>query len=95
MDIDFTEGIIEVYTDCQNMIGLLNRKEKLEALDYHSRSGKLLNHSELYRNFFRIIARYNCEFIKVEGHKKKILKNSIDEIFNIVDKAARNALRKK
>ena len=92
-DINIIDYTIEIYTDCQNIIGLLNRKEKLQALNYHSSSGKLLNNSELYREFFELLEKYDCEFIKVKGHKKNSLKNDIDEVFNIVDKAARTALR--
>jgi len=92
-DINIIDSTIEIYTDCQNIIGLLNRKEKLQALDYHSSSGKLLNNSELYRDFFKLLEKYDCVFIKVKGHKKNSLKNDIDEVFNIVDKAARTALR--
>ena len=88
-----TSFLIKVYTDCQNIIGLPNRKEKLQALDYHSSSGKLLNNSELYKDFFKLLEKYNCEFIKVKGHKKNSLKDEIDDIFNLVDKASRNALR--
>lgn len=92
-DINIIDSTIAIYTDCQNIIGLLHRKEKLQALDYYSSSGKLLNNSELYRDFFKLLEKYDCEFIKVKGHKKNSLKNDIDEVFNIVDKAARTALR--
>ena len=88
-----TSFLIEVYTDCQNIIGLPNRKEKIQSLNYHSSSGKLLNNSELYKDFFKLLEKYNCEFIKVKGHKKNSLKDLIDDIFNLVDKASRNALR--
>lgn len=92
-DIDIEDCIIEIYTDCQNIIGLEKRKEKLKSLNYHSSSGKLLNNSELYKEFFELLEKYNCEFIKVKGHKKNSLKDEIDDIFNLVDKASRNALR--
>ena len=35
----------------------------------------------------------NLNIIKVKGHKKTILKDNIDHIFNLVDKASRSALR--
>ncbi|APW66058.1 ribonuclease H [Poseidonibacter parvus] len=92
-DIDKKESFIKIYTDCQNIIGLPKRKEKLKSLNYHSSSGKILNNSQLYKKFFELTQKYNCEFIKVEGHKKNSLKNDIDNIFNIVDKASRSALR--
>lgn len=92
-DLDIKNSQIEIYTDCQNLIGLLDRKEKLQALDYHSSSGKLLNNSELYKEFFELLEKYKFILIKVKGHKKNSLKDEIDEVFNIVDKACRNALR--
>lgn len=92
-DIDIKNNIIEVYTDCQNIMELPKRKEKLQSFNYHSSTGKILNMGELYKEFFELLEKYNCEFIKVEGHKKNSLKDMIDKIFNIVDKASRNALR--
>lgn len=74
--------IIEVYTDCQNIIGLKNRREKLETAN-----------NELYKEFFEKIDKMNLVFIKVKGHKKSSLKDEIDSIFNLVDKASRRALR--
>ena len=85
--------IIEVYTDCQNIIGLQDRREKLEKNNFHSSSGKLMNNHELYKEFFKKVDELNLIFIKVKGHKKNSLKDEIDTIFNLVDKASRNALR--
>ena len=85
--------IIEVYTDCQNIIGLQDRREKLEKNNFHSSSGKLMNNHELYKDFFEKIDELNLTFIKVKGHKKNSLKDEIDTIFNLVDKSSRNALR--
>ncbi|PUE63914.1 ribonuclease HI [Arcobacter caeni] len=85
--------IIEVYTDCQNIIGLEARRKKLETNDYKSSKAKLMNNHELYRLFFKKLDELNLTFIKVKGHKKNSLKNHIDDIFNLVDKASRSALR--
>lgn len=85
--------IIEVYTDCQNIIGLQDRREKLEKNNFHSTSGKLMNNHELYKEFFKKVDELNLIFIKVKGHKKNSLKDEIDTIFNLVDKASRSALR--
>ena len=54
---------------------------------------KLINNYELYKEFFEKIDKLNIIFIKVKGHKKSSLKDEIDNIFNLVDKASRNALR--
>ena len=85
--------IIEVYTDCQNIMGLQDRREKLEKNNFYSSSGKLMNNHELYKDFFEKIDELNLIFIKVKGHKKNSLKDEIDTIFNLVDKASRSALR--
>jgi ribonuclease HI len=85
--------LIEIYTDCQNIIGLENRRKKLESNDYKSSKGKLMNNHDLYKLFFEKIDKLNLVFIKVKGHKKSSLKDEIDNIFNLVDKASRNALR--
>lgn len=85
--------IIEVYTDCQNIIGLQDRREKLEKNNFHSSTGKLMNNHELYKDFFEKTDELNLIFIKVKGHKKNSLKDEIDTIFNLVDKASRSALR--
>lgn len=85
--------IIEVYTDCQNIIGLENRREKLEKNNFCSSSGKLINNYELYKEFFEKLDELNLSFIKIKGHKKNSLKDELDAIFNLVDKASRKALR--
>ncbi|WP_418185887.1 ribonuclease HI [Aliarcobacter vitoriensis] len=84
---------IEVYTDCQNILSLQNRREKFEINDYKTSTKKTINNHELYKLFFEKIDKFNIDFIKVKGHKKNSLKNEIDKIFNLVDKASRNALR--
>lgn len=92
-EIKNKDVIIEVYTDCQNIIGLQDRKEKLEKNNFYSSSGKLTNNHELYKEFFEKTDKLNLVFIKVKGHKKSSLKDEIDTIFNLVDKASRSALR--
>ncbi|MCT7580029.1 ribonuclease HI [Aliarcobacter butzleri] len=89
-----TDTKIEVYTDCQNIVGLQNRKEKLEANDYKSSTGKTINNYELYKLFFEKIEKLDIDFIKIKGHKRNSLKDELDTIFNLVDKASRSALRK-
>lgn len=86
-------AIIEVYTDCQNLIGLENRRDKLEKNDYVSGKGKLMNNHDLYKRFYELLDKTKLVFVKVKGHKKTSLKDEIDNIFNLVDKASRNALR--
>jgi ribonuclease HI len=85
--------IVEVYTDCQNIIGLENRRDKLEKNHFCTSSKKLINNHELYKDFYEKLDELNLTFIKVKGHKKNSLKDKIDNIFNLVDRASRSALR--
>ncbi len=84
---------IIIYTDCQNILGLENRRVKLEKNDYKTSTGKLIKNQELYKKFYKVTDILNCKFEKVQGHKKSSLKDNIDELFNLVDKASRKALR--
>ena len=92
-DIDVTNFRVIVYTDCQNIIGLQDRRDRFEKNNYLTGKGKLIKNHELYKAFFKIIDILDCEFIKIKGHKKSSTKNEIDDIFTLVDKATRNALR--
>ena len=92
-EIEDKNIIIEIYTDCQNIIGLENKRDKLEKNHFYSTSGKLMYNHELYKNFYEKLDKLNLTFIKVKGHKKNSLKDEIDNIFNLVDRVSRNALR--
>ncbi len=84
---------VMVYSDSQNILGLLARRSGLEEREYFSRDGKQLNNAELYQQFFKAMDQCNCQIIKVDGHKPRHSKNDIDQLFALVDKAARFALR--
>jgi len=84
---------LTIYTDSQNILGLLTRRKKLEQRDYYANSGKRLKNAAIYQDFYNIIDRYDCHIIKVDGHKHIHEKNDIDKIFTVVDKASRFALR--
>lgn len=84
---------ITVYTDCQNILGLENRREKLEKNFYKSSTGKEIKNKELYKVFFQLCDKLKFKFVKVKGHKASNEKDDIDKLFNLVDKASRKALR--
>ena len=84
---------VVVYTDCQNIIGLRDRKERFEKNNYMTSKNKVIKNHELYKDFFYKLENLDCEFIKVKGHRKASEKNEIDEIFTLVDRATRRALR--
>ncbi len=85
---------VVIYTDCQNIIGLEARRDGFERKNYMTSKAKQIKNHELYKDFFTRVDILDCEFIKIKGHKKSSLKNEIDEIFSLVDKATREALRK-
>jgi ribonuclease HI len=87
-----TEEII-VYTDCQNIIGLNNRREKFEQKAYLTSKGTLIANHELYKEFYILMDKLKCTLVKVKGHKKSSQKDEIDDIFTLVDKASRDKLR--
>lgn len=92
-EIDIKDNKLIVYTDCQNILNLETRREYLELNNYFSQNNKRLNNYLLYQEFYKCVDKLNCEFIKVKGHKRKKEKNEIDNIFSLVDKASRQALR--
>ena len=87
------EGSFIIYTDCQNIISLPSRREKLLCQSSQTTKPKTTANHLLYNRFFRAMDNTQYSFIKVEGHKQKNLKNDIDKIFSDVDKVARNRLR--
>ena len=92
-DITSKNSKIVVYTDCQNIIGLKDRRDRFEKNKYITGKGTLIKNHELYKEFFKLMDVLDCKFVKVKGHKKSSTKNEIDNIFTLVDKATRNALR--
>ncbi len=92
-DIKILGSKVIVYTDSQNIIGLLGRRERFELNNYRSKKNKLLKNYELYQEFYKVTDHLNCCFVKVQGHKVSKQKDYIDKLFTLVDRASRNALR--
>jgi ribonuclease HI len=82
-----------VHTDSQNITGLQRRRGRLEKNDFRSKGGKRLNNYELYQEFYRVIDSLDCEIIQVRGHRPSKDKDALDNLFTLVDRASRNALR--
>lgn len=85
---------VTVFTDSQNIVSLLNRRERLESGNYITKSGKHLKNRELYLQFYELTDKLNCRFVKIRGHKPSKRKDNIEQIFTLVDRASRDALRK-
>ncbi|MBF0225023.1 MAG: ribonuclease H [Desulfobacterales bacterium] len=85
-DIRALGSKMTVYTDSQNIMGLQGRRNRVE------KNNNLKNY-ELYQEFYRMIDQFDCEFVKVRGHKVLNQKDDIDRLFTLVDRASRKALR--
>ena len=85
---------IVVHTDSQNTLGLLDRRNRLEQSDFRSKAGRPLNNRDLYRQFYDAIDSLDLEFVKLKGHKQSSQKGKLDDLFTLVDRAAREAQRK-
>ena len=80
--------IIEVYTDCQNIIGLENRRKKLEKNHFYSTSGKLMNNHDLYKDFYLKLDELSLSFIKVNERNTLIkltnyTSERLSEVFDV------------
>lgn len=82
-----------VYTDSQNIVGLLGRRIRFEKNDYYTKAGKLIANHELYRKFYDKVDALGIEIIKVKGHQPFSQKDKLLKLFTLVDQASRNALR--
>jgi len=100
--------VLTVYTDSQNIITLPARRARLESNNYISRNHQPLSNAELYQEFYQLIddcphSFTSCSssictsnkyiFVKVKGHKISSEKDKIDQLFSLVDRAARRGLR--
>uniref|UniRef100_UPI00321702EA ribonuclease HI n=1 Tax=uncultured Draconibacterium sp. TaxID=1573823 RepID=UPI00321702EA len=82
-----------IYTDSQNIARLLQRRQRLEQSNFRSKKGELLKNADLYKAFYQTIDLFDCRIIKVKGHQPSRNKDNIEQIFALVDKASRKALR--
>lgn len=93
-ELQTTEGKLTIFSDSQNIIRLPGRRKKLEQCDYRSKQNRQITNSHLYQDFFGLTDHLICEFIKLRGHRAGPHKNTIEQIFALVDRASRKALRK-
>ena len=84
----------EVYTDCQTVSKLIERREKLFSKDFKSgRTGKDLNNADLYREFFKLQDIAKAKIIWIKGHTKKSERSENAHFFSLIDQAVRSKLR--
>ena len=82
-----------VYTDSQNIINLPGRRDRLEKHGFMSGKNVLLKHHELYKRFYKQIDELHFTLVKLKGHMRSIKRNEKDQLFSLVDKATRKALK--
>lgn len=92
-DLQMSGPQVTVYTDSQNIISLPGRRNRLEQNNYRSNKNSPLQHAELYQQFYQLMDQCDCQFIKIPGHQPTTQKDTIANLFSLVDKAARKALR--
>lgn len=85
---------IHIYTDCETVVNLPERREKLNQNKFLSKkTGKPLGNAALYREFYKLFDLTLPHLHWVKGHKKNRDKSLIDQNFSLVDKKVRNTLR--
>lgn len=87
------EGKVMVHTDSQNIMTLQARRRRYETSGYRSKKLRRINHYLLYQEFYSVMDQLHCVFVKVRGHLPSNQKNSVDQLFSLVDRASREALR--
>lgn len=90
---EISKSEIVSYTDSQNILSLISRKERLIKNSFVSRGGKLVQNHLLYKEFFKSIEGRNIVFNQVSGHVPSGRRHGVNEIFALVDRASRDALR--
>lgn len=85
---------LEIYTDSQNTVGLLARRLKLEKSNFLNKKGLPKKHADLYRTFFLLMDKYPINIHKIKGHNPTDQRTELEQFFGLVDKGAREALRK-
>lgn len=91
---DSDPGNLQLYTDSQCVVGLLERRAGLEAKNFVAgRSGQPLANASLYRAFYAAHDEFGFEPVKVVGHSRAVSHNSVQRIFSHVDKAVRRELK--
>jgi ribonuclease HI len=84
---------LKVFTDSQCVAGLPGRRAGLEAKQFLSRrSGQMLTNAPLYQVFYASYDKLGFELVKVAGHSRARLRDTVQQIFSCVDQEARRAL---
>lgn len=92
----FTGAPVVLYTDCQAVSGLLERRARLEATYFVSQSKKKpLRNMDLYKEFYKIYDLLQPQVVWVRGHVSRSLASQVESNFAVLDKVVRQHLRQK
>ncbi len=92
------QGAIQVvlYTDCQTVSGLLQRRARLEASQFLSKSkNKPLANMDLYKEFYKIYDLIQPKVVWVRGHTSRSMASQVEKNFSTLDKMVRQRLRQR
>lgn len=84
---------INIYTDSQYVVGLLERKNKLKTANFLTKKGESIQNPDLVQKFIFLLENYPIKLIKVKAHQKKSeLENLNIEVDMMVRRLLRNNL---
>ena len=84
---------LKVVTDSQNIVGLAERRNRLERTNFRNGKGERLRLADHYRQFFRFFDEYAFDVFKVKGHTRKSEQSEIERLFSFLDRSVRKELR--
>jgi ribonuclease HI len=89
------DSSLTVLTDSQCVVGLPERRVKLEANGFIARrSGLPLRNADLYRQFYAAHDVIGFTLAKVAGHARAGSHDTVQRIFSVVDQDVRRAMSK-
>ena len=66
------ETALHIFSDSQYVTGLPGRKEKLQAAGFLVKKGTPVQHADLVKRLFQLVAQYPVIFTKVPSHQKNV-----------------------
>ncbi len=82
-----------VFTDSQNIVGLQERRDRLEKASFQNGKGERLKLVQLYQQYFQSVDEYGFDVFKVKGHTRKSEQSEIEQCFSYLDRCVRKELR--
>lgn len=85
---------IFLYTDCQTVCGLVERRQKLEGNGFISQAkNQLLANADLYKEFYEVYDSYRPNIQWLKGHVSGADLTRVQNNFAVLDKWVRKNLR--